>query len=134
MGTGASLHIGAERRAGDDAFSTDARRFAAFADARGFAVAGVYTGEVTPGTIASAVLDVAGRLGRGDTFLLTYSGHGQRPLRRRTPGDWVLSRRTELLTHDYLGRALLTRFAAGVRIIIVADACYSGALEEPCRG
>ncbi|MEZ4450714.1 MAG: hypothetical protein R3B09_14630 [Nannocystaceae bacterium] len=82
--------------------------------------------------IRGAILGAAGRLGRGDTFLLTYSGHGQRPLRGRSPGDWALSRRTELLTHEYLGRCLLSRFAAGVRVVVVADACFSGALEGPC--
>lgn len=134
MGAGLSLHIGAVRDRRVEVFAEDARRFAAFARERGFEVLAVLDREVTIAAIRRAIEVAAGRLGPGDTFLLTYSGHGARPRRRvaGAVGDWVLSRETEVLSHAYLERCLLSRFAAGVRVIVVADACFSGA--APRRG
>ncbi|HEX2122566.1 MAG TPA: hypothetical protein VHL59_13080, partial [Thermoanaerobaculia bacterium] len=68
---------------------------------------------------------------RGDTFLLTYSGHG---LAGTTPAgfqqSWCLYDDTLLRFGEDGLDALLARFEPGVRLLLVANCCYAASRGE----
>ena len=87
----------------------------------------------------AAILKAAKTLKRGDTFFLTYSGHGgQVPDSNGDEGcfgdtkdgmdeTWCLFDRE--LIDDELA-ALYARFRAGVRILVLSDSCHSGSVTR----
>jgi metacaspase-1 len=117
----------------------DATDMAAIARKQKFAVSMLLNEQATADAVKVAISTVAGQLKSGDTFLLTYSGHGgQVP---DTNGDemedkqdetWVLFDRQ--LVDDELF-ALWGRFEAGVRVLMLSDSCHSGSVaREFLRG
>ncbi|MES2923364.1 MAG: caspase family protein [Verrucomicrobiota bacterium] len=121
------------------ACEADANDMTALAKSRGFKPKTLLREQVTAKAVKSAILDAAKALKRGDTFFLTYSGHGgQVP---DTNGDegrfgdtadgmdetWCLFDRE--LVDDELA-ALYARFDAGVRIVVLSDSCHSGSVTR----
>jgi hypothetical protein len=101
----------------------------------------------TAANVRDAIAKVAGSLGAGDTFLLTYAGHGgQVPdidgdEARTDTGEigerqdaydetWLLFDR--MLIDDELYE-LFGRFAAGTRVVVLSDSCHSGTVTREPR-
>ncbi len=137
---GISLHIGLnfvdpDHYGGWDgelkACEFDARDMKALAESRGFKPMIMLTREATALAVIGAIRSAARVLKKGDTFLLTYSGHGgQVPDTNHDETDaerqdetWVLWDRQ--LIDDELW-ALWGKFKAGVRILVLSDSCHSG--------
>lgn len=139
MANGRSLHIGlngvdASQYEGWDgtlnACEADARDMKAIADAKGFQSTLLLTKAATSKTVLAAIADAAAALHPGDSFLLSYSGHGgQVP---DTNGDdtedgmdetWVCHDRQVVDDELY---ALWGKFESGVRIFVLSDSCHSG--------
>ncbi|MCQ0025040.1 caspase family protein [Streptomyces somaliensis DSM 40738] len=142
--TGLSLHIGLntvdpDRYDGWDgrllACENDARDMAALARDSGYADTVLLTGEATVDGVTAALRDAAARLGEGDAFLLTYSGHGGQ-VPDETAGEEepdALDETLVLYDRQYLDDELnreLARFADGVRILVLLDCCHSGSAVE----
>lgn len=87
--------------------------------------------------VRQAIVNAASQLKSGDIFLLTYSGHGSQVL--DLTGDetdgldetWVLYDRQ--IVDDELYE-LWSKFAAGVRIVVVSDSCHSGTVTRFAAG
>jgi metacaspase-1 len=91
------------------------------------------TGNGTRRKTLSAIRAAAKQLKRGDFFLLTYSGHGgQVPDVTGEEDDkqdetWCLFDGELIDDELYLE---LSRFAAGVRILVLSDSCHSGTVTR----
>jgi metacaspase-1 len=134
--TGISLHIGlnavdpvhyqgwsGELNAGD---------MQAIADQQHFKSTLLLTKNATRSAVHDAITAAAGKLKAGDLFLITYSGHGgQVPdyNQDEKPGvpdsTWCLYDAEHLDDESYV---LWTKFAAGVRVVVVSDSCHSGSV------
>ncbi|OAI38725.1 peptidase C14 [bacterium SCGC AG-212-C10] len=139
MAKGLSIHIGLNRvdprhyqgwEGKLKACEADANDMEALAKTRGFAPTTLLTADATSKTVVKAITDAAGKLVKGDTLFLTYSGHGgQVPDLNDDEDDdgkdetWVLFDR-ELVDDELY--ALWSKFKAGVRIIVLSDSCHSG--------
>jgi len=108
---------------------------AAIGSSQGYTVTRVLlTQQATSGALRDAMLDFAEKLQPGDILFLSYSGHGgQVP---DLDGDeesdgldetWCLYDR--MLIDDELFK-LFSRFAAGIRIIMLSDSCHSGSVAR----
>ena len=121
------------------ACEADAKDMTALAKSRGFKPKTLLRKQVTVKAVKAAILKAAKALKSGDTFMLTYSGHGgQVP---DTNGDegrfgdtddamdetWCLFDRQFI--DDELA-ALYARFKAGVRILVLSDSCHSGSVTR----
>lgn len=111
----------------------DARDMAAIATARGMKPTVLLTAQATRAKMLAALRAAAKALRSGDYFLLTYSGHGgQVP---DVSGDepdkqdetWCLF--DGQLIDDELYYEL-SRFVAGVRIVVLSDSCHSGTVTR----
>ena len=144
-GRGVSLHIGIDRvdpnhYGGWDgalaACELDAKDMQAIAASQGFAPEMLLTTAATASAVAAAIERAAAALGDGDTFLLSYSGHGgQIPDVTGDEADaqdetWVLYDR-ELLDDELY--QLWSRFGPGVRIAVLSDSCHSGTVTRELR-
>lgn len=151
MKNGLSLHLGLnyvdpQHYAGWNgelfACEADAKDMTALAKSRGFKPQTLLREKVTAKAVKEAILHAAKTLKSGDTFFLTYSGHGgQVP---DTNGDegrfgdtkdgmdetWCLFDRE--LVDDELA-ALYAKFKAGVRILVLSDSCHSGSVTRNGR-
>jgi hypothetical protein len=111
----------------------DARDMQSIADAQGFTTTLMLTDEATSAAVIEAIGRAAQDLAAGDTFLLTYSGHGgQVPDANGDEDDgqdetWVLYDR--MLVDDELYQ-LWSQFSAGVRIFMLSDSCHSGTVAR----
>ena len=147
---GLSLHIGlngvgAAHYGGWDgplaACEFDANDMAALAGGRGIKSTVLLTKSATRAKVLGALRAAAKTLVSGDFFLLTYSGHGgQVPDVSADESDkldetWCLY--DGQLIDDEL-YCELSRFAAGVRILVLSDSCHSGtvtrAIPRPTDG
>jgi len=114
----------------------DARAMQAIADARGFTSRLLLGADATCSNLLAAMERAAAELAAGDLLLLTYSGHGaQLPDRDGDEPDqrdeaWCLHDR--ILIDDELHHQLCT-FAAGVRVLVVSDSCFSGSVTRDDR-
>ena len=87
------------------------------------------TKKATTSNVTKAIRSAAKKLTAGDTFLMTYSGHGAQV--EDLSGDerdgedetWCLYDRMFL---DDEQRELYADFAEGVKIVVMADCCHSG--------
>lgn len=109
----------------------DANDMSAIAKSRGMKSTVLLTKKATRANSLAAIRAAAKSLKSGDLFFLTYSGHGgQVP---DTDGDepdkqdetWCLYDGQLLDDELYLE---LSRFAAGVRILVLSDSCHSGSV------
>ncbi len=145
MAKGISLHIGLNRvdpkhyQGWDGALNAciaDARDMQALAKKKGFAGNTLLLdSQATAAAVTQAIQQASKKLSKGDTFFLTYSGHGGQV--RDTNGDetdndrmdetWVLFDRQ--LVDDEL-YSLWSKFKAGVRILVLSDSCHSGTVTR----
>jgi len=140
MGRGISLHLGLNgvdpKNYGGwngalNACEADAKDMEGIAKTRGFQTELVLTQGATRTGVLTRLSKTAESLKAGDTFFLSYSGHGgQVP---DTNGDepdhldetWCLF--DGELIDDELFLAL-GKFAEGVRVIVLSDSCHSGTM------
>jgi metacaspase-1 len=123
----------------------DAKDMQKLANGRGYQSKLMLTRDATVKGVAGAIAAAAKALGPGDTFFITYSGHGgQVPDRNgdeskaetdeigefpdRYDETWVLYDR--MLIDDELFE-LWSRFQPKVRIIMLSDSCHSGTIAKP---
>ncbi|MDP3758919.1 MAG: caspase family protein [Ramlibacter sp.] len=137
-----SLHIGlnavsAAAYSGWDgplaACEFDARDMAAIAKSKAMKPTVLLTKKATRARVLAAVRSAAKALKKGDFFFLTYSGHGGQV--RDANGDE--SDRKDETWCLYDGQLIddelyfeLSRFAAGVRILVLSDSCHSGSVTR----
>jgi metacaspase-1 len=87
----------------------------------------------TRAAVHDALAGAAGALAGGDTLLVTFSGHGgQEPdrnddERHGSDESWCLH--DGVLLDDHLA-GYWRLFAAGVRIVVVSESCYSGGMAR----
>jgi hypothetical protein len=111
----------------------DANDMAAIARSRGMRAKVLLGKAATRARVLAGLRSAAKGLKKGDLFLLTYSGHGgQIPDVTSEEGDsrdetWCLF--DGELIDDELYFAL-SRFAAGVRILVLSDSCHSGTVTR----
>lgn len=138
MGQSLSLHIGLN---GVDASQyngwpgtlagcvNDANAMYSIASSQGFTPTQLLNNAATADAILTEIGKAAHALESGDTFLLTYSGHGGRvpdPTGESPDGlddTWVAYDR-QLLGHELYN--LWSQFASDVRIEVYSDSCHSG--------
>jgi hypothetical protein len=139
---GQSLHIGlnavdAKHYGGWSgelaACESDARDMAAIAKAAGMPSTVLLTKSATRAKALATVRTAATQLRSGDLFFLTYSGHGgQIPDVTGEEADkldetWCLYDGEVIDDEIYLE---LSRFAAGVRVLVLSDSCHSGTVTR----
>lgn len=139
---GLSLHIGLnavspahyEGWSGDlTACEFDAKDMAAVAKSRGMKPTILLTKKGTRTAVLAAMKKAAKQLKKGDFFFLTYSGHGgQVPDVTGEEPDkkdetWCLYDGQLIDDELYFE---LSRFAVGVRILILSDSCHSGTVAR----
>ncbi len=111
----------------------DAQDMQALAKKRKFVTSTLIDEQATAAAVMAAIGAAAKTLKRGDSLFLTYSGHGgQVPDRNDEEGDkqdetWCMFDRQ--LVDDEL-YALWSRFAKGVRILMLSDSCHSGTVSK----
>jgi metacaspase-1 len=111
----------------------DANDMAALAKSQGMAATRLLTQAGTRKAVLAGIRKAAATLGQGDLFLLTYSGHGgQVP---DTSGDEPDKKDETWCLYD--GQLIddelyfeLSRFAAGVRVLVLSDSCHSGSVTR----
>lgn len=111
----------------------DANDMATLAKARGIKPSVLLTKKATRAALLSGLRAAARTLRAGDFFLLSYSGHGgQMPDSNGDEADgqdetWCLYDGQLLDDELYLE---LSRFAAGVRVLVLSDSCHSGTVTR----
>lgn len=138
MPVGRSLHIGlnavnagayggwAGRLAACEADANDMRDICA---AKGFETTILLTPQATSTAVLTALDEAAAALVSGDLYIVTYSGHGGQMAdvsgdeSDRRDETWVLYDR-QVLDDELAAR--WTKFAEGVRIVVLSDSCHSG--------
>lgn len=137
MPKGISLHIGVNtvdpNHYGNDArlfgCENDATAMQQIADAQHFESSILLSAEATTCNVIQAIIQAAGTLQSGDTFFMTYSGHGGQIWDQS--GDETTDDKDETLClfdrqyrDDEFNRQL-SRFASGVRILWISDSCHA---------
>ncbi len=111
----------------------DANDMAAIAKSMGMKASVLLTKKATRANLLAGMRSAAKALKLGDLFLLTYSGHGgQMPDANADEDDkkdetWCLYDGQLLDDELYFE---LSRFAAGVRILVFSDSCHSGTVTR----
>jgi hypothetical protein len=111
----------------------DANDMAAIARAAGMKSTVLLTKKATRAKVLAAVRAAAKNLKSGDLLFLTYSGHGgQIPDVTGEEDDkldetWCLYDGEVIDDEIYLE---LSRFAAGVRVVVLSDSCHSGTVTR----
>ena len=140
--TGRSLHVGLNRVAPSHyegwsgplgGCEFDANDMAAVARSRGMKAQVLLTKNATRAKVLAAIRSAATRLTKGDFFFLTYSGHGGQV--KDVTGEEEDSRDETWCLYD--GELIddelyyaLSRFKAGVRILVLSDSCHSGTVTR----
>lgn len=107
----------------------DANAMKRIAESQGFSTQTLIDSQATAVTVTNSISSISRRLGSGDFFLLTYSGHGGQLVDETGEESdglnetWVLWDRQFLDNEIY---NLLAQFSPGVRIFISSDSCHSG--------
>jgi hypothetical protein len=143
MARGISLHIGLNRvdpahyNGWDGALNAcefDANDMQAIAQRAGYESTLLINEQATADAVIAAIEQAAAELGEGDSFLVSYSGHGgQVPdgnderEQDRSDETWVTYDRQ--LVDDEL-YALWAKFAPGVRVFVLSDSCHSGTVTK----
>jgi hypothetical protein len=115
----------------------DANDWAAELSNRGFAVTTLLDGQAIMAAMTQAISGMIAAAQRGDTLVITYSGHGTWV--PDSSGDEPDGRDEGLCPHD-IGRvgpllddeirAMFAQRADGVRIILISDSCHSGSVSK----
>lgn len=115
----------------------DAHDWRAALAARGFEVAMLTDAAASKAAMVAAIGQLVGDAARGDSLVITYSGHGTWVPDRS--GDEADGRDEALCPHDIAsGEALLDDEIhelfrlrpAGVRIVLISDSCHSGSVSR----
>jgi hypothetical protein len=116
----------------------DAKDWSAELAARGYAVTQLLDAAATKAAMADALAAVIGRAARGDSVVITFSGHGT--FVPDLNGDEVDGLDEGLCPHDIQtgGGALLDdeiavlfgARKAGVRLVLISDSCHSGTVTR----
>jgi Caspase domain. len=115
------------------ACEADAQDMTQIAKSQDFTATTMLTGDATLETVKRRIEEAAASLRGGDTFMLTYSGHGgQLPDLNHDEPDgldetWCLF--DGELVDDQI-YALLGNFQEHVRIIVLSDSCHSGSVVK----
>ena len=142
MPRGISLHIGLNRvdptcYGGWDGYlascEADMHAMGGICASQGFEISNLPTAQATWDRVGAAVRDAAGRLRAGDTFVLTYAGHGG--AYEDGEGDEIDGQDETWCLFD--GQVLDDElhelwylFAAGVRVLVVSDSCHSATVAR----
>ncbi|HEY7240276.1 MAG TPA: caspase family protein [Burkholderiales bacterium] len=118
------------------ACEADARDMATIAKGRHMTSTVLLTSDSTRDKLLKAIRGAARKLKKGDLFFLTYSGHGGQV--KDVSGDeedkqdetWCLYD-AELIDDEL--HYELSRFAPGVRILVLSDSCHSGTVTREAR-
>ncbi len=116
----------------------DANDWAAALAERGFKVAKLLDDQATKAAMVKAMNDLIGKAGKGDSLVITFSGHGT--YQPDTDGDeadgldealcpYDLQTRGEALIDDEI-RQIFGARKAGVRIVLISDSCHSGTVTR----
>ena len=111
----------------------DANDMAALAKSRGMKSTTLLTKKGTRANVLAGLRAAAKKLKAGDLFFLTYSGHGgQVPdvtddEEDKNDETWCLFDGELIDDELYLE---LSRFAAGVRVLVLSDSCHSGTVTR----
>lgn len=119
----------------------DANDWAGELIARGFKVAKLLDDQATKAAMIKAMGDLIGKAAKGDTLVITFSGHGT--YQPDTDGDeadgldealcpYDLQTKGEALTDDEIRNLFLSR-KAGVRIVLLSDSCHSGTVTRAAK-
>lgn len=141
MARGISLHVGLNR-IDPGHYGTDGRLAGAENDATamqrlaaslGYQTSVLLTAAARADAVLAEIRDAAAQLVAGDTFLITYAGHGaQIPDDNDDEGDqkdetWCVYDR--MISDDEL-YASWGHFRAGVLVVTVSDSCHSGTVNR----
>jgi len=119
----------------------DANDWAAALAARGFKVAKLLDEQATKAAMVKAMNDLIGTAGKGDSLVITFSGHGT--YQPDEDGDEIDGLDEALCPYDLQtkGAALIDDeirgiFGArktGVRIVLISDSCHSGTVTRAAK-
>ncbi|MBL1208259.1 caspase family protein [Geminocystis sp. GBBB08] len=119
------------------ACENDAIALKQITDNNGFKSTLLLSPEATTINIISHIKESAKQLKSGDTFLLSYSGHGSQI--KDNNGDEEDEKDEFFVTYDKPLfddelHFLFPLFAENVRVIIIADCCHSGTITRSVKG
>jgi hypothetical protein len=112
----------------------DATDLAALFARAGFDSQAIFDQDATLARMRDELAAAACACTAGDWFVLTYSGHGS-----QRDSSYSLSVQVESLClydhllEDYWLRSYLSRFVAGVNVMIILDSCFSGGMDKSGR-
>ncbi len=139
---GLSLHIGINEVSADAyagwtgplaACEFDAHDMTALAQARGFEATTLITARATRNATLSALRKAAKALQAGGAFFLSFSGHGGQIDDTTADEDDKLDETWCLYDGQLIDDELyyeLSRFAEGVRVLVLSDSCHSGTVTR----
>jgi hypothetical protein len=111
----------------------DARDIEALAKAAGMKPQVLLTKTATRSKVLTAIRKAAKTLKKGDLFFLTYSGHGGQIDDASGEEDDKLDETWCLFDAELIDDELyleLSRFAKGVRVLVLSDSCHSGTVTR----
>ena len=112
--------------------AADAEAFARLAAARAFETVTLADQRAGLDSVCAEIRAAAGELAAGDTFVLTFNGHGLAGVRRGLcQQSWCLFDGPLVRFGEEGLDALLASFAPGVRIFVIANCCHSGTPAGP---
>ena len=119
----------------------DANDWADTLTARGFKVSKLLDAQATKAAMTDAMATLIGKGAKGDTLVITFSGHGTyQPDENGDEADGLdealcpydLQTSGAALTDDEI-RALFATRKAGVRIVLISDSCHSGTVTRAAK-
>ena len=119
----------------------DANDWAAALAARGFKVAKLLDDQATKAAMVTAMSDLIGKASKGDSLVITFSGHGT--YQPDEDGDEVdgldealcpydLQTNGAALVDDEI-RAIFGARKAGARLVLISDSCHSGTVTRAAK-
>ena len=115
----------------------DAKDWAAALSARGFTVNTLLDAQATKAAMVAAISGLIGKAARGETVVITYSGHGtwvpdqngdEPDQRDEGLCPWDIGQGNVLLDDEI--HLLFANRPAGIRITLIADSCHSGSVTR----
>ncbi|WP_153160308.1 caspase family protein [Zoogloea sp. 1C4] len=115
----------------------DANDWAAALAARGFAVTKLLDAQATKAAMVSAMSGLISGAAKGDTVVITYSGHGtwvpdqngdEPDGRDEALCPWDIGSGKVLLDDEIA--VIFTNHAPGVRVLLISDSCHSGSVTR----
>lgn len=119
----------------------DAQDWAATLTGRGFKVTTLLDDQASKAAMVKAMDELVGKGAKGDTLVITFSGHGT--YQPDTDGDeadgldealcpWDLQTNGAALIDDEI-RDIFAARKAGVRIVLISDSCHSGTVTRAAK-